>query len=87
MLAAGSGVALVVPVSAVIAGKYLPSWAKRNANVFQILIGKMGEYGNVNLILGKALRVLPKTEFLKPVRNLLHRGPRRVSSVIRKARA
>jgi hypothetical protein len=33
----------------------------------------MGEYGNVNLILGKALSVLPKAEFLKPVRNLLHR--------------
>jgi hypothetical protein len=39
----------------------------------------MGEYGNVNLILGKALSVLPKAELLKPVRNLLHRGPRRVS--------
>src|SRR5271166_4948027 len=56
-------------------GKYLPSWAKRNANVFQILIGKVGEYGNVNLVLGKALSVLPKAEVLKPVRNLLHRGP------------
>ena len=54
-------------------GKYLPSWAKWNANVFQILVGKMGEYGNVNLILGKALSVLPKAELLKPVRNLLLR--------------
>ena len=40
-------------------------------NIFQILIGKMREYGNVNLILSEALSVLPKTELLKPVRNLL----------------
>jgi hypothetical protein len=43
----------------------------------------MGEYGNVNLILGKALSVLPKAELLKPVRNLLHRGLRRVSKEAR----
>ena len=29
----------------------------------------------VDIILSKALRVLPETELLKPVRNLLHRGP------------
>ena len=37
------------------------------------------EDGKVNVVLGKALSVLPKTELLKPVRNLLHRGPRQVS--------
>jgi hypothetical protein len=45
-------------------GKYLPPWTKRNANVFQILIGKMGEYGNVYLILGKTLSVFAKIELL-----------------------
>ena len=49
MLTAGSGVALVVPALRSDSGKYLPSWAKRNANVFQILIGKMGEYGNFHV--------------------------------------
>jgi hypothetical protein len=34
----------------------------------------MWEYGNVNLILGKALGVLPETELFEPVGNLLHRG-------------
>jgi class 3 adenylate cyclase len=29
----------------------------------------------IDVILGKALSVLPETELLKPVRNLLHRGP------------
>jgi hypothetical protein len=30
-----------------------------------------------NVILGKALSVLPETELFEPVRNQLHRGPRR----------
>jgi hypothetical protein len=34
----------------------------------------MAEYGNIDLILGKALDVLPETELFEPVRNLLHRG-------------
>ena len=53
-------------------GKCLPSWVERNANVFQILIGEMGEYGNI-LVLGKAQSV--SAELLKSVRNLPHRGP------------
>jgi hypothetical protein len=32
----------------------------------------MGEYGDVNFILGKTLRVLPETKSPKPVGNLLH---------------
>src|SRR5262245_40503154 len=35
----------------------------------------MAENGNVNLVLGKALSVLPETEPFEPVRNLLHRRP------------
>src|SRR5262249_36531829 len=35
----------------------------------------MAENGNVNLVLGKALSVLPETELSEPVRNLLHRRP------------
>src|SRR5271156_5855074 len=48
---------------------------QRNADVLEVLIAKMGEYGNINLILGKTLSVLPETELFQPVRNLLHRGP------------
>jgi hypothetical protein len=32
-----------------------------------------GSVGNIDLILGKALGVLPETELFEPVRNLLHR--------------
>ena len=49
---------------------------ERNTDVLQILIGQMGEYRNVDLIISKALSVLTEVELLKPVRNLLHRCPR-----------
>src|ERR1700733_11491294 len=48
---------------------------QRNADVLEVLIAKMGEYGNINLILGKTLSILPETGLFQPVRNLLHRGP------------
>jgi hypothetical protein len=35
----------------------------------------MAENGNVNLVLGKALSVLPETELFEPVCNLLHGRP------------
>jgi hypothetical protein len=44
-------------------GKYLPSGSERDPHVLQILIGQMGEYGNVNLILGKTLGVCPRPSF------------------------
>src|SRR5262245_12773084 len=34
----------------------------------------MAENGNVNLVLGKALSVLPQAELFEPVRNPLHRN-------------
>jgi hypothetical protein len=34
----------------------------------------------INIILGKALSVLPETELSEPVRNLLHRRPLRIWS-------
>jgi hypothetical protein len=56
--------------------KHFPPMPERDADVFEVLIGQMAEYGNVNFILGKALRVLPETKLSKPVRNLLHKAPR-----------
>jgi hypothetical protein len=51
---------------------------ERDADVLEVLIGQMAEYGDVNFVLGKALRVLPETQLPKPVRNLLHKAPRGV---------
>jgi hypothetical protein len=36
----------------------------------------MGQDSEGNVVLGKALRVLPKADVLKPIRNLLHRARR-----------
>ena len=45
---------------------------ERNADILQVLVGQMGEYGDVNLIVGKTLRVLSETKSPKPVGNLRH---------------
>jgi hypothetical protein len=34
----------------------------------------MGEYRNVNLVLGETLSVFTKAELIEPARNLVHRG-------------
>ena len=47
---------------------------RRNANLFEVLIGQIRQDDKANVVLGKALRVLPETELLKPVSDLLHRG-------------
>ena len=56
--------------------EHLPPMPQRNADVFQILIGQMAEYRNINFVVDKAFRVLGHAELFEPVRNLLHRGPR-----------
>jgi hypothetical protein len=38
------------------------------------LIRKVRQDGKANIVLGKALRVLPETKLLQPVSDLLHRG-------------
>jgi hypothetical protein len=35
---------------------------------------EIGQDGKADIVLGKSLRVLPETELLKPVSDLLHRG-------------
>jgi hypothetical protein len=49
---------------------------RRNANLFEVLIGQIRQDDKTNVVPGKARRVLSETELLKPVRNLLHRDPR-----------
>src|SRR5215472_9260385 len=45
-----------------------------------MLIGQVGENGEINSVLGKALSVLGHAEFFEPICNLLHGGPPTVSS-------
>ena len=58
---------------------------ERDTDLFQISIRQIGEHREINVVLGKALSVLPDTELLEPVRNLLHRGrtPRVSGSMVR----
>src|SRR5215813_10662463 len=46
-----------------------------DANLFEILVGQVTQNLEIDIILGKALSVLPKAELFEPVRNLLHRRP------------
>src|SRR5262245_11841495 len=46
-----------------------------DANRFEVLVGQVTQNFEINIILGKALSVLPETESFEPVRNLLHRRP------------
>jgi hypothetical protein len=48
---------------------------ERNANVLEVLIGQMAQYGDINFVLGKTLDVLGHAELLEPIRYLLHRRP------------
>ena len=47
---------------------------KRHADPFEISIGQVRQHRQVDVILGKPLCVLPETELLQPVGDLLHRG-------------
>ena len=55
---------------------------RRDTNLFEILIGQVTQNLEVNIILGKALSVLPETELFEPVRNLLHRRSDLAPSVL-----
>ena len=48
---------------------------ERERQFFQDLDRSDAENGKINIVLGKALSVLPETELFEPVRNLLHRRP------------
>jgi hypothetical protein len=47
--------------------------SERDAKPIKVLVGQLVENIDVDIVLGKALCVLPKTELLKPVSDLLHR--------------
>src|SRR5262245_26903006 len=48
---------------------------RRNADLFEILIGQVIQNIKINIVLSKALGVLLHTELFEPVRNMLHRIP------------
>jgi hypothetical protein len=47
---------------------------RRNANLFEILIGQFTQNGKINVVLSEMLNVLLHIKLLKPIRNLLHRS-------------
>jgi hypothetical protein len=47
---------------------------EQDADLLKVMIGQIAEHREINSVLSKALRVLPETELLKPIRDLLHRG-------------
>jgi hypothetical protein len=49
-----------------------PMTERRNANLFEVLIGQIRQDEKANILLGKPLRVLSETELVEPVRDLLH---------------
>ena len=48
---------------------------RRDADLFEVLIGEIRQNDKGNVVLGKAVSVLPETKLLEPFDNLLHRGP------------
>jgi hypothetical protein len=51
-----------------------PMTERRNANLFEVLIGQIRQDEKANFLLGKPLRVLSETELVEPVCDLLHWG-------------
>jgi hypothetical protein len=54
--------------------QHLSSMPERNADILEVLIGEMAKHRYINLVLGKALRVLGHAEFFKPLHNLRQCG-------------
>jgi hypothetical protein len=46
--------------------------AERDTDFFEVMVGQIAQNVWINVVLGKALRVLPKPKLLEPLRNLLH---------------
>ena len=48
---------------------------RRDADLFEVLISEIRQNEKGNVVLGKAVSVLPETKLLEPFDNLLHPGP------------
>jgi hypothetical protein len=49
-----------------------------HAKSIEVLVRQLAENLDIDVVLGKALRVLGHAEFFEPFRNLLHCGPLRI---------
>src|SRR6516225_258627 len=65
--AAASLVTGAAPVSSLMTAQH--------ADVFEILIGQITQYRDIDAVFSKALRILRQAELFEPVRDLLHRAP------------
>ena len=72
---AGCGDVGAAPASSAIARNIFRRCPSENTKLFEVLIGQVAKDGDINVVLGKALRVLGHAERFEPVRNLRHRGP------------
>jgi hypothetical protein len=48
--------------------------ADRNAKAIKVRVRQLAENFDIDVIFGKALRVLGRAAFSEPIRNFLHRG-------------
>jgi hypothetical protein len=51
---------------------HFTAMAEQDIEPIEVLVRQIGKHTDVNPILGKTLRVLPKPKLFEPVRNLLH---------------
>jgi hypothetical protein len=49
--------------------------AERDTDFFEVMVGQIAQNAWINVVLGKALSVLPQAKCVEPFRNLLHGGP------------
>jgi len=57
---------------------YYSPMPEQHADVLEVLFRQMTEGRETNSVFGKTLGVLGHAELFEPIRNLLHRGPRRI---------
>src|SRR4029077_17018525 len=65
-------VAGAAPASSLIARRILRRITKEDAEVFQVLIGKVAKDRKINGVFSKTSRVLGHAELFEPIGNLLH---------------
>ncbi|MGY4289714.1 hypothetical protein ACVWXO_008980 [Bradyrhizobium sp. LM2.7] len=46
--------------------------AERDTDFFEVMVSYIAQNAWINVVLGKALRVLPEAKSFEPLRNLLH---------------
>jgi hypothetical protein len=57
---------------------HLAPMPKRDAKLFEVLIGQMAEDGNINIVFGKTLNVRGHAELFEPICNVLHGSHQRL---------